>query len=265
MARLDYPDYLRHLRQESRRFRDVLADCDPAARVPACPDWNAADLLWHLAGVQWFWATTIRTRPLGPDAAAEEPERPTSYDGLLEAFDTYSAALLTALEEADPAEQAWTWSTEQTVGFTFRRQAHEALIHRLDAEQTAGQVTPLDPALAADGVEECLDVMYGGAPPWGEFAPLPHFVEVDLSDRDESVWVQLGRFTGTDPDDQVAYDEDDLRVVPDPGTAAEAVVHGPAPELDAWLWRRTDDSGIRISGDRGVYDHFRSAVRHPIN
>ena len=39
---------------------------------------------------------------------------------------------------ADPAEPAWTWSAEQTVGFTLRRQAHEALIHRLDAEQTAG-------------------------------------------------------------------------------------------------------------------------------
>jgi len=265
MARLDYPDYLRHLRAESRRFRDVLAGCDPAARVPGCPEWNAADLLWHLAGVQRFWGTTIRTRPLGPDPDATEPDRPESYDGLLEAFDTSSAALITALDGADPSEQAWSWSTEQTVGFTFRRQAHEALIHRLDAEQTAGQVTPLDAALAADGVEECLDVMYGGAPPWGEFAPLPHFVQVDLSDRDESVWVQIGRFTGTDPSDQVVYDDDDIRVVPDPGTAADTVVHGSAAALDAWLWRRTDDRDIRITGDRNVYDHFRTAVHHPIN
>jgi uncharacterized protein (TIGR03083 family) len=265
MARLDYPEYLRHLRDESRRFRDVLATCDPQARVPSCPEWNAADLLWHLAGVHWFWGKTIRTRPLGPDPDAQEPERPASYDGLLEAFDTYSAALISALEEADPAEQAWSWSTEQTVGFTYRRQAHEALIHRLDAEQTADRVTPLDPALAADGVDEVLDVMYGGAPPWGEFAPLPHFVQVDLSDRDESLWVQIGRFTGTDPSDQVEYDDDDIRVVVEPGTPADSVVHGPAAALDAWLWRRVDDSDIRITGDRQVYDHFRTAVQHPIN
>jgi uncharacterized protein (TIGR03083 family) len=265
MARLDYPDYLRHLRGESRRFRDVLAGCASDARVPGCPEWTAGDLLWHLAEVQWFWGTIIRTRPLGPDAAAEEPERPKSYDGLLEAFDTYSAALIGALEEADPAEQAWSWSTEQTVGFTFRRQAHEALIHRLDAEQTADHGTPLDPVLAADGVDECLDVMYGGAPPWGQFAPLPHFVQVELSDRDESVWVQIGRFTGTDPSDQVEYDDDDIRVVPDPGTAPDVVVHGPAASLDAWLWRRGDDRDLRISGDRNVYDHFRKAVEHPIN
>ena len=36
------------------------------------------------------------------------------------------------------ASEAWTWSTDQTVGFIVRRQAHEALIHRLDAELTAG-------------------------------------------------------------------------------------------------------------------------------
>ena len=49
MARLDFPDYLEHIRSESRRFREVLSTCDPDARVPGCPEWNAADLLWHLA------------------------------------------------------------------------------------------------------------------------------------------------------------------------------------------------------------------------
>ena len=66
-----------------------------------------------------------------------------------------------------PAEEAWTWSDDHTVGFILRRQAHEALVHRLDAEQAAGRGHELDAALAADGVHECLDVMYGGMPPWG--------------------------------------------------------------------------------------------------
>ena len=30
--------------------------------MPSCPDWNADDLLWHLAEVQWFWATIVRER-----------------------------------------------------------------------------------------------------------------------------------------------------------------------------------------------------------
>lgn len=266
MARLGFPDYLQHIRNESRRFREALASCDPAAPVPGCPDWDAADLVWHLAGVQRFWATTIRTRPASPqEEGSERPERPETYAGLLSYFRDSSASLVSQLESADPGEAAWSWAEEQTVGFTFRRQAHEALIHRIDAEQTAGrEVTPPDPALASDGVEEVLDVIFGGCPPWGSFAPLPHFVRVDLSDTGESLWIQLGRLTGTDPRDGVGYDEDDIRVVQDPGTDADAVLRGPAAALDAWLWRRGDDAEIHVSGDREIYDRFRGALDQPI-
>jgi uncharacterized protein (TIGR03083 family) len=265
MASIDYPDYLGHLRSESRRFREVLATCDPQARVPACPEWDAADLLWHLAEVQWFWGTTIRTRPAAADEDAPGPERPGSYDGLLAAFDEYSVGLVAELERADPAEPAWSWSDEQTVGFTFRRQAHEALIHRLDAEQTANAVTPLDSALAADGVLECLDIMYGGCPPWGRFDGLPHYLRLECTDTGDRIWVQTGRFVGTDPDVGVSYDENDISVVADPGTDADTVIEGRAAELDTWLWRRGDDSEITVHGDRGTYDHFREAVDSPIN
>src|SRR3954471_10472729 len=93
VPRLEYPTYLEHIRRESARFREVLADCDPAARVPSCPDWDAAELLWHLAGVQLFWAKILRHRPHSPGdpEISEEPEaqRPESYTELLEAFDDY--------------------------------------------------------------------------------------------------------------------------------------------------------------------------------
>jgi uncharacterized protein (TIGR03083 family) len=263
MPRLSYDDYLRHLRADSARFREVLAGCDPAARVPSCPDWDAGDLLWHLGEVQHFWATMLGQRPTGPDEYAE-PDRPDSHAGLLAYFDDASAALLEALAGADPAEETWTWSNDRTAGFVYRRQAHEALIHRVDAEQTAGQVTPLDPALAADGVDEALDVMLGGTPAWGTFAGLPQHVRVDVADRGESVWVQLGRFTGTDPDSGVDHDLDDISVVPDPGTEPDVVVSGTAGPLDAWLWRRADDSEVTVSGDRRVYDLFRRCVDQPI-
>ncbi|MGM3262735.1 maleylpyruvate isomerase N-terminal domain-containing protein, partial [Klebsiella pneumoniae] len=80
-----------------------------------------------------------------------------------------SADLVAELRAADPAEPAWSWSADRTVGFTVRRQAHEALVHRLDAEQAAGAVTALDPALAADGVHEALAVMFGAEPPFGSW------------------------------------------------------------------------------------------------
>lgn len=242
----------------------MLATCDPETRVPGCPDWSAADLLGHHAGVLHFWATIIEQRPAGPDDVAE-PDLPTSYDALLAFHESQADRLLSALGAADPAEQAWTWSTEQTVGFTFRRQAHEALIHRLDAEQTAGDVTPLDPTLASDGVDEALAVMFGGGPTWGTFTGDGRHVRVDVTDTGESIWVELGRFTGTDPDDGKVYDEDDIAAVPALGREPDARLSGPAADLDAWLWRRGPDDALAVGGDPGTYEAFRRVVDQAID
>jgi uncharacterized protein (TIGR03083 family) len=263
-TRLPAHVYLDHVARESARFRQVLAGTDPGATVPSCPAWSADDLLWHLTGVQRFWAWIITNRPAPPDEYAEA-ERPSGHDGLLASIDSATADLHQALAGADPAEPAWTWSDDHTVGFVLRRQALEVLVHRLDAEQTAGTVTPLDPALAADGVEEVLDVMYGSCPPWGDFSPLPHYVRVDCTDTARSVWVQIGRFSGTDPKDEVRYDEDDIQVVSAPGVEPDAVVSGTAEELLARLWRRGDGATIHLAGDLHIVDHFRNAIHHPID
>jgi uncharacterized protein (TIGR03083 family) len=208
----------------------------------------------------------MRNRPAPPSEDHPGPERPDSYDGLLAAFDEYSAALLAELERADPAEPAWSWSEDQTVGFTFRRQAHEALIHRLDAEQTAGAVTPLDPRLAADGVDEVLSVMFGGIPSWGVFTASGHRVRVECTDTGDVVCVEVGHFSGTDPDSGKDYrDEVAVEPVADPSSEPDAVIAGPAAALDAWLWRRGDDGEVTVSGDRTAYDRFREAVNHPID
>src|SRR5689334_22834671 len=164
MARLDFSTYLDHIRAESRRFHDVLADCDPAAPVPSCPEWTATDLLWHLVCVQDWWSWCIENRPKSPHTDGyEEPERPASYGDMLEQHAATFGRLVSALEQADPKEEAYTWKDdEQTVGFTYRRQAHEALIHRVDAELAAGvEIAEIDARLAADGVDEVLAVMYG--------------------------------------------------------------------------------------------------------
>jgi uncharacterized protein (TIGR03083 family) len=273
---LPHPAYLDHIRTESARFREVLAGCDPEARVPACPDWDAADLLWHLADVQWSWARTIRTRPAAPDEVdVPEPQRPESYAELLEAFDSFSHALATELERADPDEPAWHWGPVQTVGATYRRQAHEALIHRLDAEETAGSVTPLDPALSADGVDEALTLMYGGGPPWGVITPSEEVVLVRLSDTGHEFPVALARFTGTDPDDGKVYDEPDIAVVAADWARPAATVTGTAADLDTWLWHRGADREVRagtdpgarvlVEGDRDVFERLGAILSQPLN
>ncbi|MEZ0579922.1 maleylpyruvate isomerase family mycothiol-dependent enzyme [Nocardioides sp. MH1] len=266
MTRLSAADYLTAIRRESARFREVLADCDTDARVPSCPDWSAGDLLGHLGNVQHWWAAMLSNRPQSPDEMGYvELPRPDGHQALLDAFDEHHAAFMTALASADPAEAAWTWSSDHTVAFIYRRQAHEALIHRIDAELAAGDVTPLEPALAADGVAETLDVMYGGLPPWGRFDPVPRYLEFRLTDAGTSLWTQLGTFSGTSPAGEEISDEPDMHLVPDPGGAADAVVTGTAGDIDAWLWHRRDDAGISVTGDRSAYDHARAVLDQPIN
>jgi uncharacterized protein (TIGR03083 family) len=260
--KLDSEEYLRHLASESSRFREVLSSCAPSARVPGCPDWNAADLLWHLTEVQGFWAHVVATRPRPPDDHPE-PKRASGHEDMLAAFDERSRELQEALAAADPADEAWTWSTDHTVGFILRRQALEALVHRVDAEQAAGVESPLDPQLATDGVDEVLDVMYGGCPDWGSFSPLPHYLRLDITDTATQVWVQLGRFSGTDPEG-VRHEEDDIHVVADPGVEPDAVISGPASPLLTRLWRRGDGSQIHLAGDLKIVDHFRQVIHQPI-
>jgi uncharacterized protein (TIGR03083 family) len=258
-------DLLAALDRESARFLTVLRDADPRARVPSCPDWDAADLLWHLTEVQWFWATIVEERRQDPEGL-EEPTRPEQYGELVAAFEEQASRLLRVLSDADPDTEVYMWADDGTVGYIRRRQAHEALIHRLDAELTTGAVTPLDPVLASDGVHEALDVMFGGCPPWGSFEPTGTRIDVRVTDTGLTVPVVLGRFTGTDPDDGTTYDQEVLSVrAADPAVPADAVVSGSAGDLDAWLWHRRDAEGLTVGGDRAAFDRLAAALAQPID
>lgn len=250
-------DFLAHLRDESAHFLGALRGVDLAHPVPTCPGWSGADLLWHLGEVQWFWGSVVCERLQSP-AGLERPQRPDSDHGLVQFFEEQSARLLLALTDADPLEQVYMWADDKTVGYIRRRQAHEALVHRLDAELTAGgDVSPMDPALASDGLQEVIDVMYGGHPAWGTFTPEGPHVQVVAEDTGLVLPVVLGRFTGTDPDSGESLDEADLSVrAADPAVPPAAVVRGRAEDLDAWAWHRRDDSTLRVEGDRAAYDRL---------
>jgi uncharacterized protein (TIGR03083 family) len=256
-------DYVGHLARESARFAEVLRDVPPEVGVPSCPGWNADDLLWHLGEVQWFWGTVVREQVTGPQAEALKPPRPAGRAALLAFYERASRDLAEILAATPPDAAAWTWSDDHTVAFIRRRQAHEALIHRVDAELTADTRTALDPALSADGIDEALRVMYGGLPGWGTFTPddgAPA-LRLQATDTGDSWLVTFGRFTGTDPDDGTSYDEPDIHAADrDPGTEATGEVTGAAADLDCWLWRRPPLTPVEPSGDSRALDRFESAI-----
>jgi uncharacterized protein (TIGR03083 family) len=250
-------DFLAHLRAESARFGDVLADADPSAPVPTCPDWTAADLLYHLAEVQHSWATIVRERLSEPDGVTE-PERPADYQDVLTLFRQQSQSLIDALGQSADDVTVWTWLPgDQSVGFVRRRQAHEALIHRIDAELTAGvPVSEVDRALATDGVAEVLDWMYRPVPSWATSndGPVGRLVTTDTG----AEWLtRVGRWSGHSPNSGKDYtDEPTLRLVAsgDPSFT----VSGAARDLDAWLWNRPTVADVVIEGDASA---FEAAIR----
>lgn len=254
-------DYLAHLARESARFAEVIAEVPPDARVPSCPDWSAEDLLWHLGEVQWFWGTIVRERLTGEQAEQRKPHRPAGRADLLAFYQRASGDLSEILAAVPATAPAWTWSADHTVGFIRRRQAHEALIHRVDAELAAGGRSPMDPRLSADGVDEVLCIMYGGeVPAWGTFTPGNGTVlRLQATDTEDAWLITLGRFTGTDPSDQARYDQPSIQVTNTPGAGA-ASVRGTAADLDSWLWRRPSLRPIERSGDRDVLSAFDSMI-----
>ncbi|HEX5117106.1 MAG TPA: maleylpyruvate isomerase family mycothiol-dependent enzyme [Pseudonocardiaceae bacterium] len=255
-------DYIEHLARNSARFAAALRDAPPDARVPTCPDWDADDLLWHLGEVQWWWATVVRDGITGDEAEKRKPERPKDREELFAFGAAATREVIDVLGSRSPDSPTWTWGAAPgNVGFVRRRMAHEALIHRLDAELTAGQRTPMDSALASDGVDETLRVLYGTLPGWGTFTPEPaETVRLTATDTGATWLATLGRFTGTDPDG-VEHDEADLQVAAeDPGGPVPAECRAEAVDLVCWLTHRPTLGEVVLTGDAGVLDQLTAAV-----
>lgn len=103
---------------------------------------------------------------------------PADWTELLSWWDEQLHGMVAEL--ADPAAPAWLPFTRypQTAASWARRQAHEAAIHRLDAEHAlAGSDDPsavpslvFDPEFAADGIDELIAWMLPTRVKWDQFA-----------------------------------------------------------------------------------------------
>ncbi|MGV9801167.1 maleylpyruvate isomerase family mycothiol-dependent enzyme [Mycobacterium sp. NPDC003449] len=234
-------DRIAIIRTDAQRFADVLAETAPDARCPSCPDWTAADLLWHLTEVHFFWAGVLsQNARAGADLEAVEqskPARPDTVADLLVLRERATDALLAQLDRLDDDEPRWSWwDPDQSVGFTRRMQTYEALMHRVDAELTAGlPIGVIGTEVAAGAVDHAVDVMWGWRPAGSTFEPaaVVEFVGTDTGQR----WaVEVGR-AGDWPGAARAR-----------GTvAASATARGPLADLALWAWTR--GGAVDVSGD----------------
>src|SRR5262245_55278874 len=151
------PDqYLAAIATASKGFADAADAADLRAAVPACPGWDVSELVWHLLAVHYFWGTIAADRLQAPDAV-EEPERP-SDDEIVARFRRGAERLVDVLGAADPATPVWTWAPQKDIAFITRHQAQETAVHRWDAEAAAGRDYSIDPEIAADSIDEFLEM-----------------------------------------------------------------------------------------------------------
>ncbi|WP_432031165.1 maleylpyruvate isomerase family mycothiol-dependent enzyme [Streptomyces antibioticus] len=148
-------DYLVELRRELDAFGALLDGGDLSAPVEHCGDWRLADLAAHMGAGNLWAATAVRERH---GKSYDEDAAPRDRAGLTHWYAETADVLMQALS-VDPATEAWTFFPPRTVGFWRRRRSQETLMHRWDAEHALGKPTPMDPALAADGVAEVFDTM----------------------------------------------------------------------------------------------------------
>jgi uncharacterized protein (TIGR03083 family) len=253
-------DRRRHIQDESDRFGVVLTTTDPASRVPTCPDWNAVDLLKHLIQVHQFWAAVIGDRLTGTavtDFETTRPELPDDPAELLDLRRDATAKLLTALTDRDPSEQAWSWFPgDQTVDFTWRMQTHEATMHRVDAELTAGlPISRIDPAMAADGIDHVVNVMWAWVPADVE-RRITGTIELRATDTGRSWLVKTIRWSGQ------AWDQtfnDQIGCERAEAGRADATVTGTAEDLDLLVWTRADRAVVR-AGDPHALNEFQAVL-----
>jgi uncharacterized protein (TIGR03083 family) len=206
-------------------------------RVPSCPDWTLGHLVFHLASVQWVWNEIVRARALEREAIGQPDDRP---DGELAPwFDEVSTRLVEALRSTDPAVRVWSWANgQQDVAWVARRQAHEAAVHRWDAQASTGTPEPIASDVAADGIEEFFDWMLTSEDVVGFEGELA--VGLAPTDHDDARTIAIG----------------DGLLDPRAGASPDLTIRGTASDLLLLLWRRVPPDDVVVEGDRASLERF---------
>jgi uncharacterized protein (TIGR03083 family) len=245
----DAAAFLGVLDAEGRLIVQIAREHQLAAEIPFCPEWTMRDLVAHL-GFVYRWARTIvaeeRAEPPNASerAALADPD-PDDDAGLIERTGQAHARLVTALHEAPPALDCWTiWPSPDARDFWIRRQVHETLVHRIDAQNacltTAGGGDSLPSTVAADGVDEMV-CGFAGRYRTRLRSEAPRTLALRATDTGHRWWIGLG------PGEPM------FGRGPAP-VASDTEVHALSGELLLLLWNRRTVDGLDVRGDHDILE-----------
>ncbi|BFV59031.1 maleylpyruvate isomerase family mycothiol-dependent enzyme [Kitasatospora sp. CMC57] len=256
---LEFPELLRLIDERSTAFRAAVAAAPGLdAPVPSCPGWTLFDLVKHLGGGDRFWAAIVGAGPAdGPPAEAAAAraalELPREREALLAWAAASTQLLLSALREAGPDADCWTWwsarQTPRTSGGVARHRVQESMVHTYDVQLASGAPQPLPAEVALDGVEEFLFTCVATHSAWPHEPTAFEFHAAE--GRSWRLTVDAdGARSARIPAPTAATGED--------SEAAGASVHGTAGELVLYLYDRIKADSLQIGGDAGLLDLLRA-------
>lgn len=163
MTDLDHARYCGEIVRQTDLLRAVLIDADLSAKVPTCPGWTLGHLARHVGGAHRRVETIVRTKSsqdvpedLVPGHTGPGDAEPAALDAWLEEGAQKTADTLRA---AGPDTAVWSWGADHRAAFWARRMTHETVIHRADAALTARIAFEVDPEVAADTLDEWLELV----------------------------------------------------------------------------------------------------------
>lgn len=241
---MDDSRFLAAIGRDGAAFGESAAAAGMAARVESCPEWNVADLVWHLSEAHDFWGAVVAERVTHWDQV--ERTNRVAEDDLLANYANRLARLIEVLTNADPAQEVWTWSEQHDVSFVIRRMAQETAVHRWDADRAADRATAIEAALASDGIDEFLTHFLTHFA--GEGAePVGGSVHIHCADV-AGEWTIRPRVGGD------GYD------VTREHAKGDCALRGGAGDLLLALWRRVGVDRIDVVGDTAVAARFLAAT-----
>lgn len=220
---------LRWLERLTPEVSTLVAGADPAAPVPSCPGWTVAELVVHLGEIHVWAEQCIRLS----DPVERPVDGPEAPDALAGWYADCAEVLLSTLRSTPPEAECWTFGPRpRTAAFWFRRQAHEAAVHRWDLGAASGHDLGYPDGLAVDAVDEVATVFFPRQVRLQRIPPLTASLALEVDDGPARVLAGDG--TGQ------------------PSGPPDATVHGPAEALVLLLWGRLglDDPRLTVTGDR---------------
>ncbi len=243
---LDHEWFCARAEAEIARMASVTSEPDPALAVPTCPGWTVAKLVKH-TGIVHRWAERIvatrsSTRIEQRDLEVGLPASEADYPSWLAAG---AAPLAAALRSAGPDAVVWAWGAEQRSGWWARRMLHETTVHRADAELALGAEPSIDPAVAADGIDEFLANLPAARRARDRLAELPAGSSLHLHATDsDGEW--LIRFDGGGIEWSRGHEK------------ATAAVRGPVAALLLFTYGRVPgpDPRLAVFGDAALLERL---------